>query len=69
MFTKLILNRFPNVKRLVIFSRDEQKHFQMAQEFLKSVYYALNVFIEPSSIIFKMVDGFVFEVSSFNLTM
>ena len=29
MFTKLILERNPKVKRLVIFSRDEQKHFQM----------------------------------------
>ena len=33
MFTKLILKKHPNVKRLVILSRDEQKHFQMAQEF------------------------------------
>lgn len=33
MFTKLILAKYPNVKRLIILSRDEQKHFQMAQEF------------------------------------
>ena len=33
MFTRLILERNPDVKKLVIFSRDEQKHFQMAQEF------------------------------------
>jgi UDP-N-acetylglucosamine 4,6-dehydratase len=31
--TKTILNKWPNVKRLVIYSRDEQKQFQMAQEF------------------------------------
>ena len=31
MFTKLILERNPDVKKLVILSRDEQKHFQMAQ--------------------------------------
>jgi len=30
---RTILNKWPNVKRLVVFSRDEQKHFQMAQEF------------------------------------
>jgi len=45
MFTKLILNRFPNVKRLVIFSRDEQKHFQMAQEFSESKYPQIRYFI------------------------
>ena len=33
MFTKLILKRYPNVRRLVILSRDEQKHFKMAMEF------------------------------------
>ena len=27
-FTKTILERYPEVKRLVILSRDEQKHFQ-----------------------------------------
>jgi UDP-N-acetylglucosamine 4,6-dehydratase/5-epimerase len=31
--TKTILERWPNVKRLVIFSRDEQKQFQMNMEF------------------------------------
>lgn len=45
MFTKLILNRFPNVKRLVILSRDEQKHFQMAQEFPESQYPQIRYFI------------------------
>ena len=28
-----ILKKYPSVKRVVIFSRDEQKQFQMAQEF------------------------------------
>ena len=28
MFTKLILKNYPDVKRLVILSRDEQKHYQ-----------------------------------------
>ena len=45
MFTKLILKRNPEVKRLVIFSRDEQKHFQMAQEFPESKYPAMRYFI------------------------
>jgi len=45
MFTKLILERNPNVKKLVILSRDEQKHFQMAQEFPEDKYPAMRYFI------------------------
>ena len=45
MFTKLIFERYPNVKRLVILSRDEQKHFQMAQEFTESEYPQIRYFI------------------------
>ena len=45
MFTKLILERSPNVKRLVIFSRDEQKHFQMAQKFSEDEYPQIRYFI------------------------
>jgi len=45
MFTKLILERNPNVKRLVIFSRDEQKQFQMAQEFPNDKYPNIRYFI------------------------
>ncbi|MEQ1586327.1 MAG: UDP-N-acetylglucosamine 4,6-dehydratase (inverting) [Cyclobacteriaceae bacterium] len=45
MFTKLILQKFPEVKRLVIFSRDEQKHYQMALEYPESKYPALRYFI------------------------
>ena len=45
MFTKLILKRYPNVRRLVIFSRDEQKHFQMSQEFSEDEYPQIRYFI------------------------
>ncbi|WP_055447266.1 UDP-N-acetylglucosamine 4,6-dehydratase (inverting) [Lacinutrix mariniflava] len=45
MFTKLILERNPDVKRLVILSRDEQKHFQMAMEFPEHKYPAMRYFI------------------------
>lgn len=31
--TKHILHNYPNVKKLVIYSRDEQKQFQMSQEY------------------------------------
>ena len=43
--TRTILNRWPNVKRLVIFSRDEQKQYQMAQEFPNAQYKAIRYFI------------------------
>jgi UDP-N-acetylglucosamine 4,6-dehydratase len=45
MFTKLILERNPDVQRLVILSRDEQKHFQMAQEFNNVDYPQIRYFI------------------------
>jgi UDP-N-acetylglucosamine 4,6-dehydratase (inverting) len=32
-FTETILNRYPDVKRLVIYSRDELKQFDMAQQY------------------------------------
>jgi len=43
--TKHILASFPEVKRLVIFSRDEQKQFQMAQEFSIEKYPQIRYFI------------------------
>lgn len=43
--TKTILKKWPQVKRLVIYSRDEQKQFQMAQEFPESEYPAIRYFI------------------------
>src|SRR4051812_18532611 len=43
--TKTILQRWPDVKRLVIYSRDEQKQYQMAQEFPDSKFPAIRYFI------------------------
>ena len=45
MFTRLIFDRNPNVKRLVIFSRDEQKHFNMAMDYPETKYPAIRFFI------------------------
>jgi len=44
-FTKTILERWPNVKRLIIYSRDEQKQFQMAQEYSEAEYPSIRYFI------------------------
>jgi UDP-N-acetylglucosamine 4,6-dehydratase/5-epimerase len=43
--TKRIFNQFPDVKRLVIFSRDEQKQFVMAQEYPANKYPQIRFFI------------------------
>ena len=32
-FVKIVLQKYPDIKRLVIFSRDEQKQFQMEKEY------------------------------------
>jgi UDP-N-acetylglucosamine 4,6-dehydratase (inverting) len=43
--TKTIISNWPGVKRLVIFSRDEQKQFQMAQDYPESLFPQLRFFI------------------------
>ena len=42
---KNIFEKWPNVKRLVIYSRDEQKQFQMAQDYPDTLYPAIRYFI------------------------
>ncbi len=44
-FVKTLLKRYPTIKRLVIFSRDELKQFQMQQQFSGSTYSCLRYFI------------------------
>ena len=43
--TKTILNKWPQIKKLVIYSRDEQKQFQMAQAFPEKIYPQLRFLI------------------------
>ncbi|MEM3036366.1 MAG: UDP-N-acetylglucosamine 4,6-dehydratase (inverting) [Thermoplasmata archaeon] len=43
--TRMILEKWPNIRRLVIFSRDEQKQFQMSQVFPESKYPSMRYFI------------------------
>lgn len=43
--TETILGRWPRVKRLIIFSRDEQKQFQMAQEYPEELFPMIRFFI------------------------
>lgn len=44
-FVKTIIQRFPEVRRLVVFSRDELKQYEMSQQFPDSKYSALRYFI------------------------
>ncbi len=44
-FVKTVLERYPQVRRLVIFSRDELKQFEMAQQFPPSRHPCLRFFI------------------------
>lgn len=43
--TNHILNKYPQLRRLIIFSRDEQKQFQMAQEYPVDKYPQIRFFI------------------------
>jgi UDP-N-acetylglucosamine 4,6-dehydratase len=43
--TKTILENWPDVKRLVIYSRDEQKQFQMAQDFPENKFPQIRYFL------------------------
>lgn len=44
-FVRTVLQRYPDIRRLVVFSRDELKQFEMAQEFPESQYPAMRYFI------------------------
>ena len=43
--TSHLLRVYPNISKLIIFSRDEQKQFQMAQEFSESIYPQIRYFL------------------------
>lgn len=45
MFTKVILSRFPKVRRVIIYSRDELKQFEMAQLYPEREYPQVRFFI------------------------
>lgn len=44
-FTKIVLEKYPRVQRLVIFSRDELKQFEMAQSFPPDKYPQIRFFL------------------------
>jgi len=44
-FVKIILHKYPDIKRIVIYSRDEQKQYQMANDYPASKYPQMRFFI------------------------
>ena len=44
-FVETVLRRYPDIARLVVFSRDELKQYEMAQRFPDSRYPAMRYFI------------------------
>ncbi|SFC75623.1 UDP-N-acetylglucosamine 4,6-dehydratase (inverting) [Spirosoma endophyticum] len=44
-FVEMVYQRYPNIKRLVIYSRDELKQFEMAQYYPQSKYKSIRFFI------------------------
>lgn len=44
-FVRTVFQKFPQVKRLVVFSRDELKQYEMSQEFSPAQYPAIRYFI------------------------
>lgn len=44
-FVKTVLARYPDIKRLVVYSRDELKQFEMSQQFPDSHYKGIRYFI------------------------
>jgi UDP-N-acetylglucosamine 4,6-dehydratase/5-epimerase len=44
-FVRTVLERYPGIRRLVIYSRDELKQFEMAQKFPDSLYPGIRYFI------------------------
>ncbi|MFT4762029.1 MAG: UDP-N-acetylglucosamine 4,6-dehydratase [Saprospiraceae bacterium] len=45
MFIQTVLTRFPKVKKLIVYSRDELKQFEMQQQFSPAEYPAMRYFI------------------------
>ncbi|GAB4027516.1 UDP-N-acetylglucosamine 4,6-dehydratase (inverting) [Spirosoma koreense] len=44
-FVEMVYKRYPNLKRLVVYSRDELKQFEMAQHYPQAVYKSIRFFI------------------------
>lgn len=44
-FAKTVLTRYPHIRRLVVYSRDELKQFEMAQVYSESQYQGMRFFI------------------------
>ena len=57
-FTKRLLKSFPKIKRLVVFSRDELKQFEMEKEFSEKKYKSLRYFIGDVRDLSRLIRAF-----------
>lgn len=56
--TKTILSKWPDIQRLIIFSRDEQKQFQMAQDYPADEYPMIRFFVGDVRDLERMKQAF-----------
>ncbi len=59
-FVQTVLARYPNIKRLVIYSRDELKQFEMSRKYPREVYAGLRYFlgdVRDKERLFRALDG------------
>ena len=47
-FIETILRDYPNVKRIVIYSRDELKQFELKQKYPENSYFLLEMYVMES---------------------
>ena len=38
-FVRYVINKYPKIKKIIIFSRDELKQFEMKKNFIKNKYF------------------------------
>ena len=48
-FVKTVLTKYPDIRRLVVFSRDELKQFEMVQRFVGQAHSPANTFCAKSA--------------------
>lgn len=56
-FTKVILARYPGIKRLVLYSRDEQKQFDMMQQYPAAKFPMIRFFIGDMRDYYRLKTG------------
>lgn len=64
--TSHIISHYKEIKKLIIFSRDEQKQFQMSQEFPEKVYPQIRYFLGDVRDQARLVRAFQGKQTTYN---